>query len=282
LDESKLVDFILKLWSEFLDACKVNKLEYTDIRIADILTDYFNNTPPFENLKDKKNEFPDAIVIKSIKHFMRAQDENARLLVVSGDIIWKDCFESDSRVQFFENISAALEIISHTANGSVFCEIEKLLFSAYDDLKTFIQNDVIEKRNLFIDFDFEGVEEVYFRNIEFGCHRIESIKDDYALFTVEFIAGIVIDYDKFFSSGNKYLGHDAYRELHRLLIELAITLRKDLFWKIQSISLKNDPVVNENTLIEDLSLFCSECEVRLFSENETNGSKCRECNMPVE
>lgn len=281
LDESMLVNFSLKQWNDFLDACKVNNLLYTDIRIANILDDYFNKTPPFENSKDKKNEFPDAVIIKSLKHFMQSQNINTKFFVVSGDKIWKDCFEGDSRVQYFENISAALEIISLTANGSVFCEMGKLLSSAYDELKAFIQKEVIATQELFIDFDFEDVEEVYFRNVELNCQRIEFINDNYALCSVEFIANIVIDYDKFiFSQENGYYySHDAYRDLHRILIELSVSFEKDTVWKIKTITLKNNPVVNEKTFVESLPLFCSECETRLFSENETNGDKCKECDV---
>lgn len=279
-DESVLVNFIFKQWNDFLDTCKVNNLSYTDIRISDILDDYFNRTPPFENSKDKKNEFPDAVIIKSLKHFMQSQDINTKLLVVSGDKIWKNCFGGDSRVQYFENISAALEIISLSAVGSVFCEMEKLLPSAYDELRAFIQKEVISRQELFIDFDFEDVEEVYLRSVELNCHRIEFINDNCAWFSVEFVAHIVIEYDKFvFSHENGYsYAHDAYRDLHRILIELSVSFEKEAIWKIKTISLKNNPVANEKTFIESLPLYCSACETRLFSESETNGDKCNECD----
>lgn len=272
LDESMLVDFILKQWNDFLDTCKANNLLYSNIQIADILDDYFNRTPPFENSKDKKNEFPDAVIIKSLKHFIQAQNINTKLLVVSGDKIWKDCFEGDSRVQYFENISAALETISLTTIGSVFCEIENLVSSTYDDLKAFIQKEVIDRQELFIDFDFDDVEEVYFRNVELNCQRIEFINENKALFSVEFNANTVIEYVIY--------GNNAYRDLHRILIELSVSFEKDTIWNIDNISLKNNPVVNKNTFIESLPLYCSECEVRLFSENETDGDKCKECATP--
>lgn len=271
LDESMLVEFILKQWNAFLDTCKVNNLLYTDIQIADILDDYFNRTPPFKNSKDKKNEFPDAVMIKSLKHFMQSQNINTKLLVVSGDKIWKDCFEGDSRVQYSENISAALEIISLTAIGSVYCETEKLVSSAYDDLKAFIQKEIIDRQELFIDFNFDDIEEVYFRNVELNCQRIEFINENHALFSVEFDTNILIEYVIY--------GDNAYRDLHRTMIELSVSFEKDAIWNINNISLKNTPVVNKKTFVKSLPLYCSECEVRLFSENETNGDKCKECDM---
>lgn len=281
LDTNILVDFVLEQWSNFLNGCKVNTLLLTDIHISDILDDYFGRKPPFENKKDKKNEFPDAVIIKNLKHFMQSQNINTKLFVISGDKIWEDCFEDDLRIQYFDNISAALEIIGRTENGSTFCEMEKLILSAVDELKSFIQKEVIEKQELFLDFDFEDVEEVYFRNIDLHCQRIEFFNDNYVSCSVEFIASLVIDYDKFIISHDNgyYYAHDAYRDLHQVFIELSVSFKKDTVWNIHTITLKKPPIVNEKTFLKTLPIFCSECETRLFSENETDSDICKECGV---
>lgn len=50
--------------------------------IQEILLDYFNGLPPFENKKNKKNEFPDALIIQHLKNTFH---DHENLIIVSAD-----------------------------------------------------------------------------------------------------------------------------------------------------------------------------------------------------
>jgi hypothetical protein len=43
-------------------------LDYSEIEIRSIFDDYFACKPPFEDSGDKKAEFPDAVIVASVKN----------------------------------------------------------------------------------------------------------------------------------------------------------------------------------------------------------------------
>lgn len=57
------------------------------LSVTNLFCDYFDSNFPFEGSKDKKSEFPDAVVIMSIKQFMESSETN-NLHVVTNDNGW--------------------------------------------------------------------------------------------------------------------------------------------------------------------------------------------------
>lgn len=54
----------------FLEDCKVERLDIDSINLETIIEDYFSVRPPFENSEKKRKEFPDAFIAQEIKnHF---------------------------------------------------------------------------------------------------------------------------------------------------------------------------------------------------------------------
>lgn len=94
---------------------------------------YFAETPPFSSTGKKKNEFPDAFVIESIKNYI-SEHTNDILLIVSNDNDWKTAFEKSGVVEICDTIDEAVKRIN-----SIKCILDSkmldLIFkSAYDDM----------------------------------------------------------------------------------------------------------------------------------------------------
>lgn len=130
---------------------------------------YFASRPPFAQSGKKKNEFPDAFVIESIKEYIE-EHPNDILLIVTNDTDWKTAFEERSDVEICDTIDAAVKKIN-----SIKCILDAkmldLIFkSAYDDMvkdaNLAVQCECYELR------DFETIDDIDITNIS-----IESISD---------------------------------------------------------------------------------------------------------
>ena len=86
-------------------------LPVDDLSLAAVFDDYFNVVPPFENKDDKKAEFPDAVVIMSIKRYLQ-DTEDITMCVVSDDNGWAAAFEGQKNVHFYKDLQTLLTEIS--------------------------------------------------------------------------------------------------------------------------------------------------------------------------
>ena len=100
---------LLAQFTAFMDDAVL--LSIDNLSLASVFDDYFKSVPPFEQKEAKKAEFPDAVAIMSIKHYL--QDEsNAVMCVVSDDEGWKAAFQGQERVRFYKDLRALLTDIS--------------------------------------------------------------------------------------------------------------------------------------------------------------------------
>lgn len=116
-DEYDMIESILlgvpsKLHDRFNEYIKnATSLPNNDLSLAEIFNDYFAPNAPFENIKDKKNEFPDAAVIMSIKRFV--DSHNGFILhVVTDDKGWHDALKDLDSVVLHKNLGSVLTLIS--------------------------------------------------------------------------------------------------------------------------------------------------------------------------
>ena len=68
---------------------------------------YFGPTAPFEDAKDKKSEFPDAIALITLEDWARTN--NKKLLAISGDNGWKKFAEKSEWIDVESDLAAALQ-----------------------------------------------------------------------------------------------------------------------------------------------------------------------------
>jgi len=103
----KLEDFINKYKIEIIDCDKY-------LNISEINKWYFNDELPFEEKEAKKSEFPDAMIISSVKNFF--QNNDSSVYVVSKDKGFRKAFiKHCDNFRTFETISGVMnEIIGYT------------------------------------------------------------------------------------------------------------------------------------------------------------------------
>ncbi len=105
-----------ELYKAFLDHhSEAEWLEYPNTDV--VFQQYFDNEFPFGSGK-KKNEFPDAFIIQSVKDYLNMHP-NDILLVVSKDQDWLKAFENYPNVQTVQSIDEAQKKI-----GKIECILE--------------------------------------------------------------------------------------------------------------------------------------------------------------
>ena len=118
----------LSLFSVDINSLK-GKLIYDDNQnfdLGEVLDDYFNHRPPFENKNNKKNEFPDALIIQNISQRFKNHDN---FIVVSSDNGFRKAVEQKiPKATMFANYSECANYLNkHHENYDKVCmTIEKL------------------------------------------------------------------------------------------------------------------------------------------------------------
>lgn len=118
----------LSLFSVDINSLK-GKLIHADNQnfdLGEVLDDYFNHRAPFENKNNKKNEFPDALIIQNISQRFKNHDN---FIVVSSDNGFRKAVEQKiPKATMFVNYSECANYLNkHHENYDKVCmTIEKL------------------------------------------------------------------------------------------------------------------------------------------------------------
>ena len=114
----------------FVVACRGEVLSIAGQDAAlDLFNAYFDEAPPFENKKDKKSEFPDAMSLWLLKQHAIANDTLG--IVVSGDNGWGSYANSSASLYRVESVDALTSLFAATDEHSA--KITALLIELAQD-----------------------------------------------------------------------------------------------------------------------------------------------------
>lgn len=96
-----------------------------------IFNQYFECLPPFDNKKNKKNEFPDAFILQAIKQYMK-EEPLKKILVITGDEDWRGSLCKEPNIILEDSIDAGIRLIQGGKNVSaafkaVLKDVEKAI-----------------------------------------------------------------------------------------------------------------------------------------------------------
>ncbi|EIV2968281.1 PIN domain-containing protein [Cronobacter sakazakii] len=138
LNSIELAEKIIADFYEDVNGILIDTKGYLD---ADELIDlYFRLEAPFENNKDKKNEFPDAIALLCLDAW--ASSQNFKVVAVSNDKGWKNFAEGAANIEVVDDLPSALAIfqphqraieIINSLLGNNFLDEGKRLFMEIRD-----------------------------------------------------------------------------------------------------------------------------------------------------
>lgn len=97
---------LLDQFSDRFDDLGLEVIECNGVPLDVILTQYFDNRPPFGS-GNKKAEFPDAIAAESLERWAIAED--CEVCVVTSDGDWRQRCEASTRLRHFETLKSAFD-----------------------------------------------------------------------------------------------------------------------------------------------------------------------------
>ncbi len=281
------------------------------ITLDEIMQDYFEIVPPFENNEKKKAEFPDAVIIKSIKRNFSKDDRS--LYVVTNDTGWSAAFENDNtnQVIVIKSIQDMLNIISKQLvredNIRAFADKQKesLLKWTVDWLEDYDCFSLVNSINDCVETD--EVESLTVQKMNLIFDGIEYIDEDecYAELSFSAEAIIKVKYSYIDHSEETYDREDhvyyntKYGEATSILrinagieVQISIPSKEDddaenfdiiemnfgLVDSVDEISTEYD----ENIEIDEPEYFayyntCPDCGVKIGTENDGGNGFCVNC-----
>lgn len=171
----QLKERLFRQFDDYMEETDCEVIESKQVQLMELLDDYFNVVPPFEEKKAKKHEFPDAIIIKAIKAFFQHVTE--RLYIVSNDGGWKSAFAGQQKYVVIDSLDDMLKTVSQFCKepfadkyiGFLSDHSEEIVVRIKDRLENDIDwiekvgTDVIEPDEV---FEFE-VERIRLRDNDF-------------------------------------------------------------------------------------------------------------------
>lgn len=167
-----------------------------NLNITELLQRYFQNLPPFENLKDKKTEFPDAIALLCLNKW--AIENNKEILAVSKDNGWHQYCDEDNKLFSVNDLGVALNLIQERNKQSAnHCSQISSLITAgkypllLDAIETVIADD-IWSINWEIDADSSYYFDCELQNIEVISADFERDGSVIELWVVDYREGQLV------------------------------------------------------------------------------------------
>lgn len=159
----------MTLIDDYFISNKAKILNYSGISVESLFNDYFSSKPPFESQKDKKSEFPDAVIMASLLKCKLTGGIN----IITNDKAWKEAFKSDSSYVVTNNIKDFLDQISKAEELYIKIQDYYQLVSSKQRLKMQIEK-AVESSEIRVDgleYDRKGVvsgvdyDEVYLNRV---------------------------------------------------------------------------------------------------------------------
>lgn len=157
----KLVDD----FTSFIEDNNVKILE-SNCEILNILEKYFRKVPPFS--EQKKHEFPDAIILETIKKYI-SENKHKTIITVSNDNDFKEFCEVN-KIENYSYISNAL--------SSLIQKFNEELVEAYQAYQKEIEKNIFEsikESDDFILYSYDSLDEVYVDDIKCEPKSINNL-----------------------------------------------------------------------------------------------------------
>lgn len=265
-------ELIISSFHKYLSDTDCVVLPNDDIGLNDIFNDYFNMVPPFETREEKKHEFPDAVMIKSIKNYVG--NNNITMLVITDDDGWNKAFADNDSITIDKDLKQALTRISSSygeEEQSAYLEfLAAESSSIIDHINDWLYNtDWDECFKTDISLDVLGIEDFDVESIKLVFDGFEFINDEEACARFKALSAVDIEYeyDNYnYASYDKEDGvyynvkHGTAKEKHMCPFELTVGILRDG---------------------EDMSIGDYEFEdIELSSNTEVSAEVCEDADEP--
>ena len=152
------------------------------LSVVDLFNAYFEEIAPFEKREAKKSEFPDAVIIMSIKRYL-CETPDMVLHIVTDDEGWHNALVGTSGISVYKNLNDLLTRISQHEQ-TLYHKIAQFLGVCKDELLRSVESWCYEQdwssyiENIDVCIECDEIEDLTFSSIELVPNGIEYIDRD--------------------------------------------------------------------------------------------------------
>lgn len=257
IDQEKIIADAIKALKAKIADIGITILKTGNISVKTLLDDYFSSTPPF-GAKDKKSEFPDAIMLQSLT---KAVDEGHRIHIIAKDGDWERACTSRKQLVLHKHLGTLLDQINkdNIASSAIkgFLSTPSIQKKVNAEFRNMIECMDFHVDGLYYDrkgiaegHEYNEIELINIENIDYSIHAIEDIdcssssEDNIitAIVTVLGSARITVNCS-FLDEENSawdnethdyiFKSHGNIHETHELLFPVRLTLTGDYQKELQ-------------------------------------------------
>lgn len=252
-------DLAVDKFNEYIKDLQFTILDSAGVEINQIMDDYFQFRPPFENNEKKKNEFPDAIMIAKIKNEFSV---NKPVWIISGDKGFRKAFEGIQGFSCVEKLNELFDMInkqdekniyeaikSHLTNSNNLDHIIGLLEEKISDGNFEIDGLDCDRKGVCEGYDYDEAFVDLISNVQVGFSSVDDVNEDNVTITIECKADISVfcSYDDYSNSAwdseekeYLYVGRGEVYEEHSVefesIINFSVTsIANDIEFEIEEI-----------------------------------------------
>ena len=183
------LDELSKKLEKIINSSGIEIIDSENVKIEEIFELFYANKPPFNTNEEKKYEFPDAFIIKSVDSWCKVNKKKMIFLTKDKDFngyISRHLIFKDDLVNLLETISKYFDSIQET-------QIIPFIKKQLKENQEFLLSLVDEQLNniIVLETDYERTNNIVFSNLRYHSNKITSIRKEYA----EVIYFISVNYD---------------------------------------------------------------------------------------
>lgn len=285
-------------FEEFINFFSDEKIDESfNYEISEILIDYFQGKPPFEDKKNKKNEFPDALIIQNLKNKFQSHEN---LYIVSSDNGFIEAVRKNiPHSRTFKKYADCADFLNK--QGEYYEEAHKNVEKLVDNIKGDIENRFKDLLNYFVPIEyaedlgikidvtnydrkgyseFSDLDEVMINHLNLNSYRIRilAIDSDKKLISAEITFSIEIDI-----LGHEDESNDVISEKHEISYKVDVKVNSESGVSIEMpgslILLNRDSLIARNVEKNYFDNYFDDYEPSLRPTSDTYTIVCDSCEF---
>lgn len=178
----QIINDVIKALKDKLKEIGVEVLKTGSVSVKNLLDDYFYSKPPF-GAKNKKAEFPDAIMLQSL---IKAVGKEHRIHIVANDGDWENVCKSNCNFILHKSLNSLLDYINKDnvasaaiktflSDPSVIKEVALKLDEIIQDMDFNVDGLTCDRKGIVEGYSYDETELIKAYDIGYVIHTIEDI-----------------------------------------------------------------------------------------------------------
>lgn len=177
-DITNALEEILKKLDNLIECGNVNFIDSQIVDIDNVFDLYYKSISPFSQTANKKHEFPDAFIIKSVDNWCELN--STKMIFVTKDNDFNNY--KSNRIIFTDDLIQLLDDITEyydsTTSVQILPEIDKRIRKFEDELLSLIEEELEKK--ISTDLIYTNLYGLHFSRPSFYDYKVTSIMPDYS------------------------------------------------------------------------------------------------------